>query len=249
MNTFSLGHFFSWDPYLKITVALILISLTGGCGPAMLNNGNIISALILILVTGGFSAPMIKNGVDDISKRETASKRLDAFSLGLFRKFADTFYGIFFNLTLANLHQIEAMRRLIDLGLIELNAFPSDVPTQIYSFTKLGSFVLEKKLNRMLLPEDFCEMLRICYWRGYEKEFKIETDNFEIKYKLSWNEAWKAFEPIMLNKKDSKQTETDAFAIFLIYVMGKSYDDLNNDLVIPWQNETKKLKKWWRYIF
>jgi hypothetical protein len=207
-------------------------------------------ALVFIAATGGFSGFMIKDAIDNISKRETTIKHLEAFSLDTFRKIAENFHGVFFNLAFYSPQQPEAIRHLVNLDLIELNVFPSDENTQVYSFTKLGRYVLEKKLKRKLLPEDFCEMMRIRYWENYKEEFKNERKYFEIKYKMSWDKAFNVFEPIMKKLKESKQTETDAFSIFLNYIeKRKPYDEIKNNLVKPWQKEVEKIKKPSRYVF
>jgi hypothetical protein len=221
-------HLSTWDPFLKIVVALILIA-----------------------GTGGFSGSMIKNGIDNISKKETTIKHLEAFSLEIFRKFAEYSHGIFFNINIYSPQEPEAIRHLINLDLIELNAFPSEKNTRVYSFTKLGRYVLEKKLKRKLLSEDFCEMMRIRYWEAYEKEFRKEKKNFAIKYKMSWDDAFRLFEPIMIKLKDPSQTEAiGAFSIFLQYIeKGKPYDEINKNLVIPWQKEVEKIKNPLHYIF
>lgn len=200
----------------------------------------LIGSVLAIGLAGLFSSIVIKKSVDDISKEKKATSHLDARSLVLLADKITKSYGLIVAPDESHYEITESLRRLIDLDLIELNPFPSPKSSWGYCLTNLGRHILDRKIPRELFPKEFCELIRIRYWKGYPKDFLSEKRSFQVQFRLSWDYAWQVFDSIMRNIVPNQPNDKDAITIFEEYSPEKSYDTIMKELVTPWENRIKK---------
>ena len=189
----------------------------------------------IILVVAVFSPAQLKKASDDITK-QNAVRHLDGYSLSVLSNMT----GLMFGGGNFGPSEMDALRHLMSLELIELDAFPSMPVSWGYYLTNLGRYVLTTKLERKLYPKDFCEMIRVRYWKGSPARFVEEKKAFK-NHKISWDDSWQAFDRV-IRIIEPNQSKKDAIEIFEAYLSGKSYDTVMKEVVIPWQNEIMKLR-------
>ncbi len=231
----------------------------------------------LITALGGI---FIKKSADDIAKERAASIHLDDYSLRFFSTMTGLMFAIdeprivdfakkklqdddeIFKITPQKLQmlgcarveylaKIEALRHLIGLELIELDAFPSQNISWGYYLTALGRHLLTEKLRRKLYPPDFCEMIRVRYWERESKINELDRKEFERKKKkfkadfwISWDSAWReAFTPIIKDLEPDRAS-SDPLTIWESYSKkNKPYDLVMQELVNPWKKKIDVLKQ------
>lgn len=237
-------NFFEFSkPYIKVIGSTsILLITTIFIAPQIRGGWSDISKLclvnvvifFLILVGAIFSPLWLKEGLDSLSKRHNATKRLDSHSLRLLAEMN----GLTYAEKSFDPAIILALRHLISLELIELDAFPlsSKIVTWGYYLTDLGRYILAKKLEKKeIYPKEFCELIRIHYWEGYPAKFIKKKNAYKQNiFSPSWDESWKVFDQV-IRKIEPNQSQNETMAVFLSYLPGKSYDTVMKDLVIPWQ--------------
>jgi hypothetical protein len=195
--------------------------------------------VLLIGIVATFGTLLVKNQVDFIYKQRNATKHLDGQSLSVLAKMDGSMFSEGKDPDLA---MILALRHLISLELIELDAFPSGNISWTYYLTRLGRYILTEKLDRKLYPENFCEMMRISYWDSYPKGFKKEKNAFKKNYHISWDKSWETFDKV-IREIDPNQPKKDARSIYLSYISRESSDIIKRDLIDHWEEEIAKQKK------
>ena len=242
-------NFFEFSkPYIKVigSASILLIvtifiapQIRGGWGD--ISKLSLVSVVIFsfILVGAIFSPLLLKEGLDSLSKRHNATKRLDSHSLRLLAEMDGFTYGE----KSFNLATILALRHLISLELIELDAFSlsSKIPSWGYYLTALGRYILVKKLEKKeIFPKEFCELIRIRYWESSPVEFIKKKNAYKHNiFSPSWDESWKVFDRV-IRKIQPNLPQDDTLTIFLSYLScppPKTYDIVMKDVVIPWQKE------------
>ncbi|MCX5656772.1 MAG: hypothetical protein NTZ48_00840 [Candidatus Omnitrophica bacterium] len=219
---------------LLITTIFIAPQIREGWGD--ISKLSVVSAAIFfsILVGAIFSPFWLKEGLDSLSKRHNATKRLDSHSLRLLAEMD----GLTYAEKTFDLATFLALRHLISLELIELDAFPlsSKAVSWGYYLTDLGRYILTKNLEKEeIYPKEFCELIRVRYWEGYPAKFIKKKNAYKHNiFSLSWDESWKTFDRV-IRKIQPNMPQDDTMTIFLSYFQKKSYDIVMKDLVIPWQ--------------
>ncbi len=241
--------FFEWSmPYLKVVGStIILLAATIFIAPQIKEGWTILSRpnvliFLPILILAIFAPFWLKEGLDTLSNRDNAATRLDRDSLQLLASMD----GLIFHEENSDKEKPDivttlALRHLTSLELIELDAFPIS-PDRIswgYHLTHLGRYILIKKLDKKdLYPEDFCEMIRVRYWKGYPERFLKEKNYFNWRH-VSWDKCWNVFDQIMRELKPD-QPQNDTITIFEQYAQGKSYYTIMKEVVTPWKNRIKR---------
>jgi len=232
-------------PYIKVICSTsILLIVTIFIAPQIREGWKDITRLsmvtaecvLTILIAAIFSPLWLKKGLDELSKRHNATKRLDKHSLILLA----TMNGLTYREPALAIDVILALRHLTSLELIELDVFPISFEKVSWGYylTDLGRYILTEKLEKKeLFPKKFCELIRIRYWQGHSPKFITKKRAYKRNiFSLSWDGSWKRFEKI-IRKIEPNHPEKDTMEIFEEYLPGKAYDIVMTELVIPWQKE------------
>ncbi len=239
--------FFKIFPYLEVFFSVVVLIIAAIFTPSQIKGWRniffdpiavVFFLIFLILVV---LAPLkLKEGFDTISKRNNATRHLDGYSLSILANMSGLMFaeepGKQIDLT-----KTIALRHLISLELIELDAFPSSDVSWGYYLTDLGRHILTDKLKRKakLYPESFYDFIRSCYWKAYPEEFVQRKNKFSRKYKVSWDNCWEAFD--WLVRKENPNSNQYALTIFETYLNTKPtppIDVVKEKIVNPWLEKT-----------
>lgn len=179
-------------------------------------------------LSGYFGQSQLRKGFENIAfdekkRLKNLKSQLDATDLALLQNMN----GLIFYVKSAN-----TIRHLIDLQIVKNEVFPS-VPVSFgYYLTDSGRQLLEKEFGKTLYPKIFCELLRVRYWEGYPKDFVKEKQDFEKKYKISWERSWKLLCSYLI--QEIPQAKGDELTFLNSYLVDNSFDIVMGKIVRPW---------------
>lgn len=228
--------------------------------------------ILAIGIVGGLSGLLIKNFSEEISSKKLATKHLDDFSL----RFLAEKNGLMFSIPMPSLDhtkqitdrdlliyqirkseyfgEIEAARYLIGLGIIKTDVFPSKGTLSWgYRFTELGRHALKEKLGREIYPKEFCELIRVRFWRREADKikqdyinFKKEQESYKSTFGISWEDAWVIFAQYMVKiekpevKKMGVITRWEQYDGRMNSLEADKFRTISKELIDPWYRDIKK---------
>lgn len=134
-----------------------------------------------------------------------------------------------------NLLSLSTIRHLLNLGLLKAISFPSQDIPYIYSWTGMGRILLTN-FNYKLYPPIIVDADSMCYCRGYPNMFEDKKIDFNIIYKIQWENVIKYFLDCL--DKEVKNRIKEKFGgtledadLFHKYLRDDTFDNIYNNIL------------------